>query len=310
MRLPLRFASILGVLAALLLPADPSQASVISLDTQVAASVEGDALTGSVTLTNRGDEPAYNLQTTVESQEASWTSPAKDVLPPQQSHTVAFREAVKGLLPGRHPLVIRTTYSDANRYPFSALAVSQVTIGQASAPGALGILGHARLDRQGSVELRLKNLTAKEQRLAVRLVLPQELSVDAPLGSMTLAPYGEARSAFHLRNFSALSGSTYPMFAVIEYDDGGTHETVVAAGTVRVESPTGAVRYRKTFLYAFLALFLTVIILNVLARRKRSSLDVPPRASHSGRPPEQEQEPAANVSRVESRESGAHAEGS
>lgn len=245
-------------------------AGTISLDTQVQATVEGETLHGAITLTNRGDEPAYQVQVAAEVQELSWTSSVRERVAVGESHTVNFEQALGGLQPGRYPLIVRIHYTDANRYPFSALTVTEFTVGQAAAPDLLAILEGVTIQGDGRVTLRMKNLTQEPRTVTVRLVLPNELSAEPSTMTKELSADQETQATFRVKNFSALGGSTYPVYAVLEHESDGVHHTTLAAGSVRVESPSGGLPSRPIWLGIFAALLAVLVAINFRhARRAR-----------------------------------------
>lgn len=244
------------------------QAGTVSLDTQLRVSVEQDVLNVAISVTNKGNEAAHGIQITVETPVFSWTFPDREVLPVQESHQVEVRKPVTGLAPGRHPLIVRVLYADANRYPFSALTVSSFTIGTEVAPKILGILEPAQVRARARLILRVKNSSDRPERVRIRLLLPRELSADEPVLERSLKPLEETRLAFRLRNFSALSGSAYQVYALIEQDRDGVHDTALAGGTVQILGTASLQRYQGIYLAVFVALLLIIGMVNVWTRWK------------------------------------------
>lgn len=242
----------------------------ISLDVRTQAGVRQGVLSASVSAVNRGSESAHNLQVKIEGPGFSWESPLQPRLPVQRTHVATCRQVLGKLPPGRHPLVVRVHYTDANQYSFSALSVATFAFGKDAGPGIVGILEPgARMQSRGRMDLSLKNMEDRDKRLSVRLHLPQELTPEPALLEKRLGPLEEARIRFRVRNFSALAGSTYPVYATLEYEQDGRRHTAVAAGVLQVEAGRPVQKYRWILAGAFLALLAAFILWNALARRSR-----------------------------------------
>jgi hypothetical protein len=253
----------------LLLASASLQAGVISLETRVNTNVQESRLDAAVTVTNHGNESAFNLQVKSESLGSEQESSVQKELPVEQSYTATFRYALKGLSPGLYPLVLRILYTDANLYPLSALAISGFVWQKNAPPGILGILGVVRIQDQGRLNLRLKNLDNDTKTLHLRLLLPRELTAESLPSEMELPANKEVRLPFQVRNFSALENSIYPVYAVIEYDQRGLHYTAVAPGTIRIGSVAFLSRHGNLLLVAFVVLLAYLVWINVRARSKR-----------------------------------------
>jgi hypothetical protein len=124
-------------------------------------------------------------------------------------------------------------------YPFSAPATSFFTHGQDAVPELLGMIESSHVGRSGHLNLKLKNPSEQAKEVHIRLFLPQELSVENPTPTIYLSPHQETSLRFPVRNFSALEGSTYAVFAVLEYDQGGLHYSTLAPGTITIGSSNG-----------------------------------------------------------------------
>ena len=211
-------------------------AGKISLETQIQVSGPKDLLHVTVSVTNRGDESAYNVQIKAESLNPPLQSPMQQILPIGKTFSATFEQSIKNLPPGRYPLLLRILYADANMYPFSAPATSFFIHEQNAAPDLLGILEGSRMGRSGRLLLKLRNPGEQAKQVHVRLFLTQELSADNPLHDIELSPHQETSLRFPVRNFSALEGSTYAVYAVLEYDQGGLHYSTLAPGTLQIRS--------------------------------------------------------------------------
>jgi hypothetical protein len=157
-------------------------------------------------------------------------------------------------------------YADANLYPFSALAISYFVHQKDAASRVLGVLEKAEIRREGRLTLKLRNLEEQALELHVRLLLPQELSSDSSSRQVRLLPQQETVIQFSIRNFSALDGSVYAVYALVEYENAGLHYTTLAPGaiTIRAEKPSGSY-----WMSGAIVLVIIFILVNVLPSRKR-----------------------------------------
>jgi hypothetical protein len=254
--------------ACLLSGLTPAWAGKISLETQIQLSAPGDILHATVSVTNHGDESAYNVQIKAESLNPPLQSLLQQTLPVGKTFSATFRQSIKNFPPGRYPLLLRILYADANMYPFSAPATSSFIHGQDAVPDLLGIFEHTQIGRNGRLLLKLKNPGELSKRVHIRLFLPQELSAENPAQEIELAPRQETSLRFPVHNFSALEGSTYAVFAVLEYDQGGLHYSTLAPGTVTIGS-SGSFGNDWIFGILLVILFTWLIFVNVRPSRKR-----------------------------------------
>lgn len=92
------------------------------------------------------------------------------------------------------------------------------------------------------------------------MIAPRELTVEEEKLELSVGAKSEQSAGFTVRNFSALSGSTYQVFAVSEFDDGGLHYTNIAPGTIRVAEERGFLGLNQNILIAVLAALVIVFI--------------------------------------------------
>jgi hypothetical protein len=167
---------------------------------------------------------------------------------------------------------VTVSYTDANQYPFSALSIPTLVNKETTAPKILGILRGSDFASQGTTELVVKNLDDQPKTINMHFVLPKELSSTDLDREIPLGPRAEVKIPLKVKNFSALPGSSYPVYAVLEYELGDIHFTSTAAGTVRIVRKD-FVRDNKTLLIGvgiLLALaFVYINVRSVLLRRKR-----------------------------------------
>ena len=192
-----------------------------------------------VSVMNSGDEAAYNVK----------ISP---ILPRgfkageifvgtlEPNTRVEFKMNVSLIAPakrGTYTMGILTYYEDANGYPFSSISPNYLIYKEASSPRIFGRMEHAKLTEEGSTVLKLKllNKDSREHEIKVTLFLPNELVADAENKTVVLAPNAEKSVEFRVSNFGALAGSTYVVFASLDYEDNETHYSRFATALITVE---------------------------------------------------------------------------
>jgi hypothetical protein len=210
-------------------------ASYISLNTSLDSKVDGKTLKALVTSVNKGDEPAYNVQAEIRLGNKVFLGAKKTELPVGVSYQVPFSLPLTHKLPGQYPLVLVMHYTDANQYPFSALSVQTYTYQTEPPPTEVfGRIRSATFWREGRMALTLKNLSNMMVLVKTKLVTPRELIVGEISSEVIIAPKAERHLDLPIENFSALSGSTYQLFAVAEYDKDNLHHTAVAPGMAKI----------------------------------------------------------------------------
>ena len=75
-----------------------------------------------------------------------------------------------------------------------------------------------------------------------------------------MAPKSARTLDYEVKNFSALSGSTYQVYAVIESEDGEMHYTSVAPGTVKIITSEGIMGLNKTVIVILLLILIVVFV--------------------------------------------------
>jgi len=238
-----------------------SFASYISLNTSVTSKVEKDKLKVFVSANNKGDEPAYNVQAEIRMGD-------KKVLT-EKSTSVAVNDTYKRgaelslnlSKPGQYPLVVIMHYGDANQYPFSALTVQ--TFAYKADPGLSEIFGKLKAItfwKEGKTSLILKNLAESVINTKTYLIIPQEISVKESRIESNIAPKSEAQIEFSFDNFSALTGSTYQIFAISEYEKDNIHQTNITPGLVKIIEEKKIMGISYTMVFSAMAILLVLLI--------------------------------------------------
>lgn len=247
----------------------PASASYISLNTTVTSKVEKDSLKVTVSTVNKGDESARNVQAEIRVGEDNFLAEKREELAVNQAYTAASIFDLKLKKPGQYPLLVVMHYADANQYPFSALNAQTFSYKAKDLPSEIfGKIRSSTFWKKGKVELTLKNMGDSELAVSTKLVVPRELTVEKDSQEIDLSEKSEKNLVFTLENFSALSGSSYQVFAFSEYEKDGMHRTSITPGMIRVEESRQIFGISYTAVIVFIILLLLIFIVAQLYAKK------------------------------------------
>src|SRR5437879_4656102 len=194
---------------ALCLVASAARAGNISITMTTTAEARDGGLSVHLTVSNTGDEAASSVVPILRFGDREVRGTRQETLAPSQSFDDTLTMPEVALGPGRWPFRVAVDYTDQNQYPFQALHVAIITVGNPSPA----------------------KITVQEIRIA-----PLSSSTVAHVQVKSLA--GVVRKAtVHVVDRTALAGSRYPIFVSVEYDDEGTHHAVISHGLVEVGAP-------------------------------------------------------------------------
>ena len=244
----LRFAS---CAALILLTAGPAAATNISITLAPTVEVSGGTFTLRVKVGNQGDEAAQSVTPTLHFRDAETRGQTKPSLGPNESFEDALSLPVGDAKPGRWPFRLTVDYTDANQYPFQALQVSAVLVGQPPPPKmSVPEVKAEPLSTTGAVRVRLKNLAGVARTAAVSVLVPEGLEVPDGVPQVPLAAWEEKAVSAKLVNRTALAGSRYPVYVTVEYDEDGAHQAVIQQAVVEIVTAQSFLARQRTLLWA------------------------------------------------------------
>jgi hypothetical protein len=215
--------------------AGTAAAKNISISISPTVELQGETLSVRVKVTNGGDEAAHSVVPVVHFGEHEARGTVRDALGPNQSLEQTLSLPVGKLGPGRWPYQLAIDYADANQYPFQALHVGLLTTGNPPpAKAAVPEVAAGQVDKSGSARVKVKNLAAADRKATVTMIVPDGLEATKATQELGLAGWEEKSLSFPLVNRTALPGSRYPVFVVVQYDDGDAHQTVLSQGLVDI----------------------------------------------------------------------------
>ena len=212
-------------------------AGFITITTNTSLTVTDNSIKIKVIVTNDGDEPAYNAQIHVNENHRLQTSPVKQILPVKERFEYEFQYDLLQTKHGRYPLLINISYTDINQYPFTAATGTYYAFGADTVSQVFGTTSNISLSSHGSLPLLLKNMDDVSIELTIQFVVHKELTILDKAKKIILQPRSELSATFGLRNFSALPGSRYQAFFVIEYEDKSRHYSNIVPCFITIEEP-------------------------------------------------------------------------
>ena len=217
-----------------------------------------------ITVTNLGDESAYNVQLSMDINEQKKISDLKSQLGMQEKFEWKMTLDSKPKNPGKYPLILTTSYQDANSYPFSAISVSTFDYKQGAISDIAAKINSIEITDEETLELTIKNTADTTKNLNIRLIAPKELTANKEKLRVKLPAKTESSINFEIKKFSALAGSSYVVFAVIEYDEDGKHYTTVTNGLVKVTEKKNIFNNRNLLI----ALLIILVIIFIYAQKR------------------------------------------
>jgi len=257
----LRQTAVFSILFSLPLSTAISHARFITIDTRVETKLQGDKLTINVELTNRGDEPAYNLLVNIEIGRHSQAGKPVEKLEAGEVFKSQFNFDISFGKPGTYPLITRIDFTDLNQYPFSFVSLTDLIYGEGGPPKIAVRMKPLEMAEEDKLHLTVKNLDANEKEISVRLITPKEITPREPLRVLNLAPKEHQVLYFPVSNSSALVGSDYAIYALMSYEDEGRHYFTSASGSIRIIEKKKLTRQQ---LYLLLGIPLGILVLYLL----------------------------------------------
>lgn len=234
------------------LAAAPAAAGTISMTVGVRAEMRDGELVAQVVAANQGDEAAQAVTPTLRFRGQEVRGATKPSLGPQESVETEITVPAAGLGTGHWPLEVVVDYADANQYPFQALNVVPVVVGEPP-PGKLVVtaIEDTELAGSGSIAVTVKNLAGAARKAVVRVIAPEGVEAgEAP--ELDLGPWEERALSVPVKNRTARSGSSLPLFVTVEHEDGGVHQTAISSGALKIvdEQPLFAGMGRAAWIVA------------------------------------------------------------
>lgn len=267
--------ALIRALAALFVPAflfchGPAGASYITMETETTASMVESGVEINLSATNRGDEEARHVQPEVRLLGQAIAGSLRQGLRPGELYSWETTVAVQkdSLLPGRYPIFIVLDYTDRNLYPFSAVSATYLDSGKGRPSHVFGRISTVEISHKGKIEIRLSNQDDRDRNVTLKMVGPRELSLKEVKGPLLVPAHSELSVSSAVTNLSALSGSSYRVYAAVEYDEAGEHFCTAIPGIVTIGDSESPVRRYRWFLIGLGGLLFVALIAVQFFRRR------------------------------------------
>src|SRR6266704_1861303 len=150
----------------------------ISITMTTTAEVRDGGLSVHLTVSNTGDEAASSVVPILRFDDHEARGTRQETLAPNQSFDDTLTVPQVALGPGRWPFRVAVDYTDQNQYPFQALHVGLITVGNpAPARLAISAVKVPAIVDSGSVVAQVKNLSAAAREVNITLFVPEGLEV-------------------------------------------------------------------------------------------------------------------------------------
>ena len=256
-----------AILLTIAVLATPASAKYITLTNTVTIErvIAGDSTTVNVSLVNTGDEAAYDVQLSLLTPDGiTSTQMNLGKVDPSMPQKGTFDVNLSnGIAPGKYSVAILTEYKDANGYPFSSVTPNYLVLKDSRSSQMAGTIQEISLGNKETqtITLDMRNMDSKDHAITIRLYAPKELKIDAEEKTMTISARSEAKSDYSISSFGALPGSSYVVFASLDYDDGGVHYSSTASGIVKVVEQKDFLNFSGLLPIAALAVIVLAFII-------------------------------------------------
>lgn len=246
-------------------------AGTISITISQTARVSDGNLLVDLKVGNSGDEAALSVTPVLRFGDKEARGKGQASLPPNGSFQETLSIPVGALGEGRWPYRLAVDYTDQNQYPFQALQTQTIVIGNPPpAKVAVPAIESEDIAGDGAIVVTVKNLTANTRTAKVSVLVPEGLEATSASREITLEGWKDAAFEVPVINRTALVGSRYPVFVTAEYDDGPTHQAVVAQGIVAVVgSNTFLDRHARSLRTGAIALVAAWVLLTAIVMLRR-----------------------------------------
>jgi len=191
-------------------------------------------LKATLLLRNDGQAAGYNIQARFLTTGKQWLSKVFPKLEANQELTIEYLEQLEIEKVGQYPLIAKIHFKDAGGYPMTTVIVNPFTYEEITSPHVYGKFENLTLSNRSDLRLELTNSGYDDLNLDINIFAPDEISVQQTQTQLVLKGRSKGNFRFVLKNFSALVGAIYPVWATLEYDREDKHFTSVCSGKIKI----------------------------------------------------------------------------
>ncbi len=245
-----------------------SYAGFITIETKTTASVSGKDIKISVAINNKGDESAHNVRIDLILLSKHYYGKIKDSLRANEKYEEEFAPTIELQKPGSYPFIVSVVYNDANLYPFNALSTGYLDYQESVASKISGKIAGISLSDKNTGAVIISNSDRVQRDISYELDVSKELIIEPTRGTIAVGPGRRGVIPFTVKNISALPGSTYAVFALLEYEDSEHHYSASTSGPITIGNHQFTKKYRN-YLVTLLVILLLIVIVSNFRRKER-----------------------------------------
>ena len=209
----------------------PAHADTLTIEIQASLAVRENTLEGTITVVNRGDEPARKVHAEFAVPGETVVKEVVDLLEVRQAASFSFKKKLGEIKPGTYAVPITIVFHDAKLYPFSALACPTFTLGETFSAGLS--CSTTPLETDGEITFAIKNLESISRRIKASFLFPREFYCPRPEILFKLEPLERKILSFNLLRSTAIPGAHYPVFSVLDFETEKGRHCLVCPGEIR-----------------------------------------------------------------------------
>jgi hypothetical protein len=244
----------------------------------VEKTIYSDTSTINVSLANSGDEAANGVQLSM-LLPPGFTANTVFLgrMDPNIPQTASFSLQIDAsTAPGMYSIALLTEYKDANGYQFSSVTPNYLVIKEARSSQVDATVSQEEIGNKGEVKkitVSLRNMDQKDYDVKIRIYAPKELKINPEEKTLTVKGRDSPQTDFEISSFGALPGSSYVVFASVDYDEGGIHYTSTASGLIKVVQQKETFSFRNEWIaiIVIIILVIAVIAFQFMGRPKQKS---------------------------------------
>ena len=210
----------------------------IATDVTVPSMMDENHTDMNITLINSGDETAHDVGLSFITPDGMSSEDffVGNLIPNTPFNSTVYVNLSDNMAPGRYNIVIITDYRDANNYPFSAVSVRPVMVKRSTISKLSCMISGPTIAENGNGDLKLvvRNLDNVPHNVRIRLFLPRELKIDNDEVRIELKPKDKKELKFRVENLAALPGSSYFVFASLDYEEETLHYSSIGTGIIKI----------------------------------------------------------------------------